>query len=109
VQEPSGVECSPIYGFSNKGAYDRFCSKSQLKLTPYPLIEVYLRGQTDTPGDGLKLVVVDAAGPGEPLLHAATVEAVLESQQNRTTHVTATHRLMFDQAANAYRLEEASA
>ena len=81
---------------------------SQLALTPYPLVKVYLRNQAGAPGDGLKLVVVDAAGPREPCLHAATMEAVLEAQENRTTHVTAAYRLMFDQEANAYRVEETS-
>ena len=108
VQLPSENECAPIYGFSDKGSFEKFCSNSQLALTPYPLIKVYLRSQADTPGDGLKLVVVDAAGPAEPYLHAATIEAVLEAQANRTTHVTAAYHLIFDQGANAYRVEEAS-
>jgi hypothetical protein len=53
-------------------------------------------------------VVLDAAGPRDPFLQAATMEAVLEAQENRTTHVNAAYRLMFDQKANAYRVEEAS-
>jgi hypothetical protein len=57
------------------------------------------------PGDGLKLVVVDAAGPRDPCLHAATMEAVLEAQENRTAHVTAARHLIFDQEASAYREE----
>jgi hypothetical protein len=108
VQLHAEIECSPIYGFSGKGPYDKFCMNSRLALTPYPLVKVYLRNEADAPGDGLKLVVVDAAGPREPYLHAATMEAVLEAQENRTTHVTAAYRLMFDQEANAYRVEEAS-
>jgi hypothetical protein len=36
------------------------------------------------------------------------MEAVLEAQENRTTHVTAAYRLMFDQEAKAYRVDEAS-
>ncbi len=109
VQFPAGMACAPIYGFSDKGPYDQFCSNSQLALTPYPLVKVYLREQAGTPGDGLKLVVVDAAGPCEPYLHAATMAAVLEAQENHTTHVTAGYRLIFDQEADAYRLEEACA
>ena len=105
----SGGECSPIYGFSDKGPYDKFCMNSELALTPYPLVKVYLRSQAGAPGDGLQLVVLDAAGPGDPFLHAATMEAVLEAQENRTTHVTAAYRLMFDQEANAYRVAEDSA
>ena len=34
--------------------------------------------------------------------------AVLEAQENQTTHVTAAYRLIFDQEANAYRVEEAA-
>ncbi len=108
VQLHSGIECSPFYGFSDKGSYDKFCANSQLALTPYPLVKVYLRSQADAPGDGLKLVVVDAAGPSEPDLHAATMAAVLEAHVNRTTHVTAAHHLKFDQQANAYQLQEVS-
>ena len=104
----SGIECSPIYGFSDKGPYDKFCTNSELALTPYPLVKVYLRSRAGTPGDGLQLVVLDAAGPRDPYLHAATMEAVLEAQENRTTHVTVAYRLIFDQEADAYRVEEAS-
>ena len=107
VQIPAGMACEPIYGFSDKGPYDRFCSNSQLALTPYPLVKFYLREQTRTPGDGLKLVVVDAAGPREPCLRAATMAVVLEAQENQTTHVAAAYRLTFDREANAYRLEDA--
>ena len=35
-----------------------------------------------------------------------SMESVLEAQENRTTHVTAVCRLVFDQQANAYRVEE---
>lgn len=109
VQFDSGISCSPIYGFSDKGRYDKFCRNSELALKPYPLVKGYLRNQADAPGAGLKLVVVDASGPSEPYLHAATMEAVLEAQEKRTTHVTTAHHLMFDDAAKAYRVEAASA
>ena len=103
-----GMECSPIYGFSDKSFYDTFRTHSHLALTPYPLVKVYLREQVDAPGDGLRLVVVDAAGPHEPCLYAATMKAVLEAQENRTTHVTAAHCLMFNQETNAYRFPASS-
>ena len=107
VQPPAETECVTIYGFSDKGPYDRFCSNSPLALTPYPLVKVYLRAQAGTTGDGLKLVVVDATGPREPYLRAATMAAVLEAQETHAPHVSAAHRLIFDPEANAYRLEEA--
>lgn len=103
---PLGFECSPIYGFSDKGSYDKFCLQSQMALTPYPLVKGYLQNQVDTPGDCLKLVVVDAARPDEPYLRATTMKAVLEAQENRTTHVTSDYRLVFEQENNAYRVEE---
>ena len=51
-------------------------------------------------------MVIDAAGPSEPYLHAATIEAVLEAQESRAAHVTAAYRLTFDEEANAYRVDE---
>ena len=102
----SGIECLPIYGFSDKGFYDNFCLRTPQALTPYPLVKGYLRNQLGAPNNCLKLVVIDSAGPREPYLHAATMKAVLEAQENRTTHVTADYRLMFEQEANAYRVEE---
>lgn len=100
------IECTPIYGFSDKGPYDKFLANSRLALTPYPLNKVYLHSQTDAPGDGLKLVVFDAAGPRDPCLHAATMDAVLDAQENRTTHVTMTHEFVFDPQSEAYRVQE---
>jgi hypothetical protein len=103
-----GIECLPIYGFSNKGPYDKFCANSQLALTPYPLVKDYLQTQTEIRGKGPKLVVLDPVGPREPHICAATMEAVLEAQEDRTTHVAVTHQLTFDEEADAYRVEEAS-
>ena len=104
----ASTECSVIYGFSDKGPYDKFCTNSQQAIKPYPLVKGYLRNQMEAPGDSLKLVVIDAAGPSEPNLHAATIEAVLEAQESRAAHVTAAYRLVFEQQAEAYRVEEAS-
>ena len=108
VSSDAGLECSAIYGFSDKGPYDKFCANSQQSLKPYPLVRGYLRNQIDAPGDRLKLVVIDAASPSDPYLHAATIEAVLEAQESRAAHVTAAYRLVFEQQAEAYRVEEAS-
>ena len=102
----ASIECLVIYGFSDKGPYDMFCANSQQALRPYPLVKGYLRTQMEAPGDSLKLVVIDAAGPSEPYLHAATMETVLEAQESRAAHVTAAYRLKFDDEANAYRVDE---
>jgi len=104
----SGVDCAPIYGFSDKNSYDKFCLRSQQALTPYPLVKGFLRNQLGAPNNSLNLVVIDSAGPREPYLRAATLKAVLEAQENRTTHVTSNFRLVFKQEDNAYRVEEKS-
>ena len=99
--------CSVIYGFSDKGPYDRFCGNSDLALRPYPLVEGYLRNQVGVLGGDLKLIVLDADGPRERCLHAATMEAVLEAQENRAAGVNTGYRLILDPKADAYRVEEA--
>lgn len=98
----SGISVTLIYGFSHHCPYDRFCRNSQLALKPYPLVKSYLRNQAD---NVLNLVVVDAVEPSEPHLHAVTMEAVLEAQENGATHVTAAFCLMFDEEVNAYRVK----
>lgn len=104
----SGIQCSPIYGFSGKGLYDKFSLQSERSLTPYPLVQGYLRNQIESAGDSLKLVIIDAAGIDEPKLQAATMAAVLEAQETKAMHVTANYRLVFNQQADAYRVEKAS-
>lgn len=101
-----GRDCLPVYGFSNPGAYDKFRSSANRPLIPYPLVKVYLRMQAGAAGDGLKLVVLDAAGPRKSPLCAATMDAVLKAQETGERQVTAEYRLTFDQEAGAYRLEE---
>lgn len=109
VPLPSGIECLPVYGFSNKTFYDTFGGNGQQTLKPYPLVKGFLRAHVDAPGNGLKLVVIDAAGPGDPYLLAATMNAVLEAQEKRSTEVTVAYRLVFDHEVGAYRVQEASA
>jgi hypothetical protein len=101
---PSGTECLAVCGFSDKDCYDKFCANSQLALIPYPLTKFYLRNQADAPHDGLNLVVVDVAGPHEPCVHAGTMEAVLQSHQDRTPHVTAAYDLALDENGAAYQV-----
>ena len=101
---PSGAECLAVYGFSDKACYDKFCANSQLRLVPYPLTTFYLQNQADAPGASLNLVVVDAGGPQEPCLRAGTMEAVLQSQQDRTLHVTAAYELTLHPESAAYQV-----
>ena len=105
---PCGSEYVAIYGFSDKQPYDLFCANSDLPLTPYPLVKGYLRNQIAESLDVVHLVVVDAAGPQEAQLHAATMDSVLEAQQHHANHVAISFRLMLDQELQAYRVEKAS-
>jgi hypothetical protein len=70
------------------------------------LVKGYLRRQIEKPNSGLQLVVLDASDPSDPLLHAATMSAVLEAQELGASHVAVTHHLLIDQQTNAYRLHE---
>jgi hypothetical protein len=105
VPAASRIECSLIYGFSDKEPYDTFIANSQSALTPFPLVKRYLRNQLDEPDSGLKLVVIDAAGPSQPYLRAASMQAVLEAHENHADQVAATYRLTLDQQADAYTIE----
>jgi hypothetical protein len=108
VLESSGsVGCFPLYGFSSKRAYDRFCGRSSRALKPYPLVTRYLQSQADAPDVRLKLIVLDAAGPGLPSLGAATMTEVLQAQESRTEQLPVSYRLTLDPEANAYRVSEA--
>ncbi len=109
------LEYSAIFGFSGKAPYDNFCRESSVPLTPYPLVKGYLRNQLGAFGHDdanercVKLVVLDAAGPRAPSVHAATIQAVLEAQENGMTHITPTHHLKFNPQANVYRLQKVPA
>ena len=106
VQSDAGRGCSAIYGFSDKGLYDTFCRNSEQPLRPYPLVMGYLRNELDAQADRLQLVVIDAAGPTESQVHAATFDAVLGAQESHAAQVTAAYRLTFAEEADAYRVEE---
>lgn len=108
VQMPAGMDCMAIYGFTDKGPYESFRLDSHLALTPYPLVKVYLRSQIGDSPAQLKLVVIDATGLREPILHAATMKQVLEAHESGATHVTARYQLIFDSEVDAYRVEDNS-
>lgn len=104
----SGRDCSAVYGFSGKDSYGKFCSLSEQALTPYPLVKTFLRDQVASSGDSLRLVILDASGPKDPCVLAATMESVLEVLESRTTEVTVAHRLKFDFKTDVYEIEEVS-
>jgi len=103
-----GPEGVAIYGFSDKPPYDLFCANSELALTPYPLVKGYLKNQITESREAVHLVVVDAAGPNEAQLNAATMNSVLEALEQESDRVTISFRLMLDQNSQAYRIEKAS-
>lgn len=103
-----GIECSVIYGFSDKVTYDSYCLQGQQELAPYPLVKGYLSNQVDSSGSCLKLVVIDAVGPHEPYLYASTMKTVLEAIERKAVHVTADYLLKLDELIDVYKVEEAS-
>jgi hypothetical protein len=56
----------------------------------------------------IHLVVVDAAGPQETQLNAATMNSVLAAQEQKANHVTVSFRLRLDRKSRAYRVEKTS-
>jgi hypothetical protein len=103
----SGRACAALYGFSDKAPYDTFRASSETILTPFPLVKVYLQTLIDTAPENLHLVILDAAGPGDSKLRAATTESILDSHLNQSATVLAEYSLSFDHQANGYRIDEA--
>lgn len=101
----SGLIYSAIYGFSDKAPYDAFCANSRAALKPYSLVKGYLRSQVDTLKNDVTLVVLDAVGPKEHKVLAATIEVVLDAHETRASDVISNYELRFDEQANAYRVE----
>lgn len=89
------------YGFSDKGPYDKFGANCEVSLKPYPLVKGYLRNQVDAAC--AKFIVIDAEGPRQSSLRAATVQAVLEAQESGSLQVATACCLIFDKATNEYR------
>ena len=102
----SGQKCIAVYGFSDKQPYDAFCENSELALTPYPLVKGYLRNRIDVAGDTILIVVIDAAGPDEPILDASTMQLVLEAHEKESPQVSVSYQLTKDEQSTAYRVEK---
>ena len=108
MAHPGGLERKAIYGFSSKKSYDLFCGNSDQSFIPYPLVKGYLKNQIADSGDTVQLVVVDAAGPQETPVHAATMNSVLEAVEQKANQVTVSFRLRLDRKSQAYRVEKTS-
>jgi len=104
----SGRKCIGLYGFSDKNPYDLFRSSSNLSLTPFPLVKGYLQTLIESVADDLHLVIVDACGPNETQVHAATMEAVLHAQKCQLSTVAVEYTLTFDEESNTYQVMESA-
>lgn len=82
-----------IYAFSDKSFYDQFRTNSPVALTPYPLVKDYLQSQITDSNNAAGLIVVDAAGPNESHLNAATMQSVLAAMETKDDHVAISCRL----------------
>lgn len=102
-----GPACTAIYGFSDKQPYDLFCANCDLPLTPYPLVKGYLKKQIADSDGCIQLVVVDATGPLQIQMNAATMNLVLEAQEQNANQVAVSFRLTLDPASKAYLVEKA--
>ncbi len=105
---PSGLKWSFFYGFSNKDRFDTFISNSPLHLVPHPLVKVHLRNDLEAQGVDLTLVVIDASGPGDSEIVAATIEVVLQAHEDQLSQIIAAYRMTFDQKTETYQVNEAS-
>ncbi len=104
LQTPSDVQSAVIFGFSDKPEYDVFLLSSALALTPYPLVKGYLQNQLALNVGSLKLIVLDAASAQQPILDAATFQAVLEAFLQSKDTVAISHQLVLDAASSGYRI-----
>lgn len=100
------TQCVCVYGFSDKPVYDQFIQDADELLTPYPLVKGYLSNQIESAGsagEALQLVILDACAEAQPVLAAATMEAVLAARQNDEDQVPVAFELIFDVETNSYR------
>jgi hypothetical protein len=100
----SGIEYRAIYGFSDKPFYDRFSAQSDKALTPYPLVQGYLRGQIEEAGDVIMLVALDALSPDDEVLRAVTMSAVLDACASQQDHVSGSCRLIRNAQSRSYQV-----
>jgi hypothetical protein len=100
--------CTPIYAFSDKAPYDLFLANSDKELTPYPLVQFYLRSEVELPGHDQRLVVVDAASPIDTNLHATTMSAVLNAHETKQPQIAAEYKLVLDGSTKLYKLDKSA-
>jgi len=106
IPEQSENCCLTVYGFSAKGAYDRFLANSERELRPYPLVKRYLQQQSAEHDSQLMLVVLDANSPRQQSIMAVTMESAFAAQSDNAAHIGVEYHLDFDSQSGAYRLPE---
>ena len=106
VPHSQGSGCLAIYGFSGKPAYDAFIAASQGDLRPYPLMKGYLRNRLVEEHETTCVVIVDAAGPVDVGVDAATMENVLAAQDKAAPQLASDFHLTFCPTRQAYTMDE---
>ncbi|MEO1619253.1 MAG: hypothetical protein AAFV88_25625 [Planctomycetota bacterium] len=101
----SGVEYKAIYAFSSKKSYDLFCNNSDQPLIPYPLVKGYLKNQIADSVETVQLVVIDAEGPQQARMNAATMNSVLDAVEQKADQVGLSFHLTLDQETETYCIE----
>lgn len=102
VPKHSGPGYCVYYAFSDKPQYDLFQANSNRALVPYPLVSTFLMECISLGEDQEQLLVIDAVGPQDAVLHAATMRSVLNSHASRDEHVGIAFRLTKREGDQAY-------
>lgn len=103
--------CVCIYGFSDKPIYDKFIQSTDRLLTPYPLVDGYLKNRiadeaTATGNQpSLQLVILDATHFSQPTISAATMAAVLLARQEKSSQTPVEFELTFDSETRSYAIQ----
>lgn len=105
MQTTSQAQVTAIFGFSDKPQYDAFLHQSSIALTPYPLVKGFLQNQVDLDTEVLRLVVLDANGPKQSILYAATMQSIFESLDRKPDSVEVTHELILDETSGFYQVQ----
>ena len=102
------ASCVCVYGFSDKLIFDAYKKNDKQPLIPYPLVKGYLANQIATAesagkkGADTGLVILDATGPTQPTVFAATMAAVLNAQEENTKQVPIEFELIFNSETDCY-------
>ena len=103
VQTADGPQVEAFFGFSGQSTYAAFIVESPTGMTPYPLVKRFLQTRIDLAADTLRLMVMDATGPKQARIFAATMRAVSEAFDSKMDSVEATHELLRDDASGQYK------